>query len=566
VRSLIQSQQGTIINEFDKLRWALIQFPQEENIFTIIESFSENPYIEAIEPEIVGQIYYDPNDSLYQAGMQWNFYNYGQAPFYGTSGSDINVRQAWDITTGSSNVLIGVLDTGIPLDTITLALTHPDLSNSSRIKLGSDCVIGYRVEETDSSVADLNDHGSFVTGIIAAETNNNIGIAGIAGNCKVLVMQVFSKLGKTTAPATKKAILAAVDSGAKIINYSGGFGQSNPQELQDAIHYADSLGVLFIDHSNVMGVGATTKHDAKAGYSNFGAGQSVVAPGGSDEYPQGDIYRTELYATKKTGYGYWLGTSFAAPHVSGVAGLILSVITSLSPSQVRTIIQNTADDKGATGFDTVYGYGRINAGKAMQKITSAPESLTIKVPTGTNNPKLKSKPSWCVDLYRIYRSWDPSQGFDLIDSVDAPDTFFVDANVAIGSSGGDTVFYRVTAVLANYETAPSNQVSINHAFGIEYKTQLVALSSKPTTFSLSGNYPNPFNPTTHIKYALPEDAHVVLKVFDILGREVATIVNETKLAGWYDLEFNGENLPSSLYFYRLQAGKFVEVKKMILLK
>ena len=88
----------------------------------------------------------------------------------------------------------------------------------------------------------------------------------------------------------------------------------------------------------------------------------------------------------------------------------------------------------------------------------------------------------------------------------------------------------------------------------------------PTVYELYQNYPNPFNPTTMIKYAIPKTSKVSLTLFTILGEEMATLVNEEKTAGNYEVEFNASNLPSGVYFYRLQAGSFVETKKMILLK
>ena len=88
----------------------------------------------------------------------------------------------------------------------------------------------------------------------------------------------------------------------------------------------------------------------------------------------------------------------------------------------------------------------------------------------------------------------------------------------------------------------------------------------PGDFSLSQNYPNPFNPSTSITYSLPRSSHVVLKVYNILGKEVITLVNEEKPAGNYKVVFNGSNLTSGVYFYKVQAGSFVSTKKFVLLK
>lgn len=88
----------------------------------------------------------------------------------------------------------------------------------------------------------------------------------------------------------------------------------------------------------------------------------------------------------------------------------------------------------------------------------------------------------------------------------------------------------------------------------------------PTEYVLSQNFPNPFNPTTKIEYNVPELSFVILKVYDVLGNEIGTLVNEEKPIGRYKIEFNATTLPSGIYFYRLQAGNFIETKKMILLR
>jgi len=92
------------------------------------------------------------------------------------------------------------------------------------------------------------------------------------------------------------------------------------------------------------------------------------------------------------------------------------------------------------------------------------------------------------------------------------------------------------------------------------------ISNIPLKFSLSQNYPNPFNPITSFQYAVGSQQFVTLKVFDILGREIATLVNKEKPAGSYEVEFDATNLPSGVYFYQLKTSNFIETKKMILMK
>jgi glucuronoarabinoxylan endo-1,4-beta-xylanase len=91
-------------------------------------------------------------------------------------------------------------------------------------------------------------------------------------------------------------------------------------------------------------------------------------------------------------------------------------------------------------------------------------------------------------------------------------------------------------------------------------------TAKPSSYSLEQNYPNPFNPSTSLSYQLPENSFVSLKVFDLLGREVATLVNQEQASGKYRVEFNAGNIPSGIYIYMLNAGNYKETKKMMLLK
>jgi hypothetical protein len=114
---------------------------------------------------------------------------------------------------------------------------------------------------------------------------------------------------------------------------------------------------------------------------------------------------------------------------------------------------------------------------------------------------------------------------------------------------------------------------ISHSINLYYIIVKVesANSNTPSDFSLSQNFPNPFNPVTKIKFEIPDqvrndNAVVTLKVYDILGREIATLVNEEKPAGEYEVEFNAANLPSGIYFYQIKSGNFIENKKMVLLR
>ncbi len=143
---------------------------------------------------------------------------------------------------------------------------------------------------------------------------------------------------------------------------------------------------------------------------------------------------------------------------------------------------------------------------------------------------------------------------------------------------GDQIYYRVWSQSTNTEYA-NVSVTYSQGDGIYAVNGIYVLSSLsivitsveanegfPKESHLSQNYPNPFNPTTTIQYDLPVAGFVTLKVFDVLGREVAVLVQENQKAGRYNVTFNAEGLPSGVYLYRLQAGEFVETKKLILLR
>ncbi len=127
----------------------------------------------------------------------------------------------------------------------------------------------------------------------------------------------------------------------------------------------------------------------------------------------------------------------------------------------------------------------------------------------------------------------------------------------------DEVSYRVRAVdKTNHISLPSNVVTIENAV-IKKKSNAASNVDK---YELNNAYPNPFNPTTKISYSIKEEGLVILKVYDILGKEIATLVNENKPAGIYEVEFNASALPSGMYIYKIQSGSFTDVKKMLLTK
>jgi len=254
---------------------------------------------------------------------------------------------------GNSSVLVAIIDTGVNWN-------HPDLV-ANYVSLGYDWV------NKDSDPMDDNGHGTHVAGIIAAVLNNSVGISGIS-QVKVMAEKGFDWNGTGYEDDLANAIVHAVDQGAKIINMSWG-DTANSSLIYHAIRYAYNAGVLLVAsagndasskksypgaYHEVIAVSATDQSDDPAWFSNYGDWIELAAPGVS-------IFSTIW----DDSYEYMSGTSMAAPHVAGVTALIWSKFPRITRDQLRMQLRNSADDLGATGFDVYYGYGRVNAMKAL---------------------------------------------------------------------------------------------------------------------------------------------------------------------------------------------------------
>jgi len=198
----------------------------------------------------------------------------------------------------------------------------------------------------------------------------------------------------------------------------------------------------------------------------------------------------------------------------------------------------------------------------------APQNLTVSA-SANNHPLLNWTKNNEADIqnYKVYKYVTSEIGWQYYGTVTT--NSFEDLNESYPVKGGSglihPVQYKVTAVdFHPYESLPSNIVLTYVSGALLEKTNSDEL--KPTEFSLDQNYPNPFNPSTRISYSIKEEGLVTLKVYDILGKEISTLVNENKPKGIYEAEFNASQLPSGMYIYKIQAGNFTDVKKMLLTK
>jgi subtilisin family serine protease len=223
---LLDVAKATIFQEFNRSGIGFLRTDGSISEIEIISRIKKLPFVEYAGPNQIVRADYEPNDPYFKGtapasyAAQWALKNTAQSPPGGTSDADIDAPEAWDLTTGSSNVVVAILDTGIPM--VGGALSHEDLNDASRILLGPD-VIG-----DGGGVRDLAGHGTHTAGIIGATGNNGLGITGIAPNSKLLIVQVFDNYGNGTVNSFSAGVDSVIEYQTNnpnkrvIINFSGG--------------------------------------------------------------------------------------------------------------------------------------------------------------------------------------------------------------------------------------------------------------------------------------------------------------------------------------------------------
>jgi len=388
-----------------------IKLPKGLSVKDAITTYMSNPGVIYAEPNYIARkLSVVPDDTYF--GDQWALRNLGTYAG-GTYGADIRAVDAWSVSIGDHNVVVAVLDTGVDY-------THPDFVGNIWSNTGeTSCTDGIdndnngKIDDCrgwdfvtcnefdfdwncttpgleDNDPMDEDGHGTHVAGIIGATGWNNMGVTGVMMRVRLMPVRVLNAQGFGSYGDIAAGIDYAASNGAKVINASLG-GSEISAALYDAVSAANTAGVLLVASAgndgsnndtspvypasfnlpNIIAVAATDQNDRRAPLSNFGpASVHVAAPG---------VYilsTVPTWWTNSQGYGqldYLEGTSMAAPHVSGLAGLLWSYYTypNYNHSQIRGIILRNVDTylDNKPGLETLRGYiyteGRINAYRAM---------------------------------------------------------------------------------------------------------------------------------------------------------------------------------------------------------
>ena len=392
VQSLTGTRFGTVLPGGSRT----LRIADHQSVATTLKQLRTHDKVAYAVPDYrVHASAFDPNDTGRGAGwqpLQWNF--------AGTWG--VNAPQAWDEAIaahapGGKGVVVAVIDSGVAYENRGSFRRAPDLG-------GSRFVRGYDWVGNDTHPDDEESHGTHVTGVIAQQTNNHYGVTGLAYGVKIMPLRVLDSQGNGDGSDIARALRYAVKHHARVVNMSvefdTGLRAGDIPEVISALHYARKKGVTLVAasgneggskvayparDSSVISVGASTSRGCLADYSNGGTGLDLVAPGGGqDAALKGDALDrancnpsgTDRTIVQQTLWGDvrhfrlvgFEGTSFAAPHVSAAAALLIATKrlgAHPTPAQIKQRLEATARDLGAPGPDSHYGAGLLDVGAAL---------------------------------------------------------------------------------------------------------------------------------------------------------------------------------------------------------
>ena len=488
-----------------------------------------------------------------------------------------------DLGFNGQNVILGILDTGFRWK------SHPALKNL-KIITEKDFVQKDDITENQAGDASSQDfHGTAVLSLACGNAPGNI--IGPAYGASIILAKTENVSSETRVEEDNyTAALEWMEAqGVQITTSSLGYNQfDNPTEnytfaqmngnttiVAKAANLAFQRGVSTFtaagnergnswgkiispaDAFDIIAVGAVNSSNQIASFSSPGPTSDgrikpeIVAMGVAD-----------YHAVAGGSYGSGSGTSYATPIAAGIAAILKSAWPHLTNKQIRSIFLASGDNVQNPNNDR--GYGLISAKKAI----AFPNLQIINNNIRLNKIFINSNGVVSPIIYVKINNND-FQSFSLNSLGNSK--YYIDFN-SLNTNSTFEFYYTFSTNSGNLIREPEvGNVKFN-TNDLNIITDVKEDNEKflPMDFVLYQNYPNPFNPSTTIKYSIPmsvETSYMTsLRIYDILGKEVATLVNERQPAGNYEVKFDGSNLSSGVYFYKLQSGEFVQVNKMILMK
>jgi subtilisin family serine protease len=518
-QTLLQREQLTEQSSIPETNMSLLKIHNMKDLITVATKLSKNPLVEYVEPNYRMQPKYVASDPYFY--KQWYL-------------NKVEAEKAWDITLGSPEVTVAVIDGGVQV-------THPDLKGK--------IVKPYNVI-TKGQVLKADDHGTHVAGIIAGNMHNQ-GITGIAPGVKIMPINVF-KLGNVSSFDVASAIYYAVANKANVINLSiGGFERSMVTEK--AVNHANSKGVVVVAaagnsdtdkpiypaaYETVISVSATDQADAKATFSSFGETIDFAAPGVEI-----------LSAVAGSSYYRFDGTSMAAPIVAGTVALMLSRNPFLTPDDVRRILTESAVDLGEPGKDGDFGNGRINAYLSVKNTPVA--GLELKASSGTFSMTGQNSDTFSFKApvgTKVTMSVQNQQG--------AVVKRLVTNQVAVEGSAVSALWDGKTDG-GTYASSGTYKVVASATNGLEVLSKTISLKvvDRVVPYAKFGDAELVFSPGIAASLSIPYEINLQAQgwaaLYDSTGKKVKTFyANQTLRRGNHSLTWNGKDQ----YGRKVKAG------------
>ena len=409
---------GRVRNSIRRISVDVVELPPQADPRAIVAAYEANPAVEYVEPNYKFSIHQEPNDPGFE--QQWSLNNTGQEN--GLPGADISALEAWQVSRGSEEIIVAVIDSGIDYE-------HPDLAANMWVNPspsfgdvhGATWLDGTG-NVTSGDPMDDNGHGTHVAGIIGATGDNGIGIAGVNWNVRLMALKFLDEFGFGFTADAVAALDYAIEHGAHISNNSWG-GAGFSQALKDMIAAAGEANQLYVaaagnsgsdndtipaypasfDLDNIISVASSNRNDERASLSNYGANTVHLAAPGADI----------LSTFPGEGYALFSGTSMAAPHVTGAAALMLAIDPSVGYSDIKEKILDTVTPLPHWEALVVSG-GRLNAAAAVAEAVAG--FRLVDLPT----LPLTLAPGRSVEIQAVFEpgSVGPYEAVAIIESED----------------------------------------------------------------------------------------------------------------------------------------------------